>query len=307
MPYLSDPNEMKAAIATFAQASQLWLDTETADYKSKNPRLSLIQVLIVAADESISPERVWVLDVLEQPAIVEEFIEGVMGNGAIAKICHNESYDRRFLGKERAQNLICTLKLAKAIPQHLLPVANHQLKTLVEYFAIANHPDKTEQGSDWGQRPLTPSQRQYAQLDVVYLAQVYQQLQPLYQRSHPDPATEDIEALVLRYRQIKPKWEALNAEVKHLEARLKKAMPAQGIEEQGGITLQVSQRTIRKIGFGAIAAYAQDQNLELDFPVTLTKETMEILGTAATELPIEEQLSTLVKLREQPIAEEDLF
>lgn len=304
MPYLSDPDQLQAAIATLAQAQQLWLDTETADYKSKNPRLSLIQVL--AAGEDVAPERVWVLDVLEQPEVVEQFITVVMANEAIEKICHNESYDRRFLGKTRAQNLACTLKLAKAIPQHLLPVANYQLKTLAEYFAIPTALDKAEQGSDWGQRPLTPQQLQYAALDVVALAQVYQQLQPLHERSHPDPSTEDLEALVLRYRQIKPQWELLNAEVKHLEERLKKAMPAQGIEEQGGIALQVSQRTTRKVGFEAIAAYAQAQNLSLNFPVTLTQAILKVLGTGATELPIEEQVSTIVKLKEQAIAEEDL-
>lgn len=305
MPYLRDPDELAAAIAQLSQASQLWLDTETADYKTKKPRLSLIQVL--ATGENVSPEQVWVLDVLEQPGIVEQFIDMIMANEAIAKICHNAAFDRRFLGKDRAQNLICTLEMSKAIPHHLFPIENHQLKTLTEYFAIAAEVDKTEQGGDWGQRPLTASQLHYASLDVVYLAQVYDHLQPLYQRSHPDPTMEDLEALILRYHQLKPQWDALNAEVKHIEERLKKAMPAQGVESQQGITIQTSRRTTRKVGFGAISAYAQSQNLELDFTVNLTKDTMKKLGNGVTELPIEEQVSTIVKLKTQPIAEEDLL
>lgn len=305
MPYLRDPDELAAAIAQLSQAPQLWLDTETADYKTKKPRLSLIQIL--AARETLSPEQVWVLDVLEKPAIVEQFVDRIMANDAIAKICHNAAFDRRFLGKERAQNLICTLEMSKAIPYHLLPIENYQLKTLTEYFAIAAEVDKTEQSGDWGQRPLTTSQLHYASLDVVYLAQVHRCLQPLYQRSHPDPATEDLEALILRYHQLKPQWDTLNAEVKHIEARLKKAMPAQGIESQQGISIQTSTRTTRKVGFGAISAYVQAQNLELDFAVTLTKDTMKKLGNGATALPIEEQVRKIIKLKTQPLAEEDLL
>ncbi|NEO85047.1 MAG: ribonuclease D [Spirulina sp. SIO3F2] len=305
MPYLRDPDELAAAIAQLSQAPQLWLDTETADYKTKKPRLSLIQVLAVG--EIVTPEQVWVLDVLEQPKSVEQFIDIIMENGAIAKICHNAAFDRRFLGKDRVQNLTCTLEMAKAIPHHLLPVENHQLKTLTEYFAIASAVDKAEQSSDWGQRPLTPSQCHYASLDVIYLAQIYNHLRPLYQRSHPEPATEDIEALILRYHQLKPKWDTLNAEVKHIEERLKKAMPAQGIQEQQGVSIQTSKRTTRKVDFGAIAAYAQAQDLDLNFAVNLTKDTMKKLGNGATELPIEEQVSTIIKLKTQPLAEEDLL
>lgn len=304
MHYLSDPDEIRAAIARWAHTSCLWLDTETADYRTSKPRLSLIQGL--AADTPLSPAHIYVLDVLDQPDVVEDFITTIMANKAIQKVFHNAAFDRRYLGKTQAKNVVCTLTMAKAIPLPWLPVPNHQLKTLTEHFAIAPTVDKTEQGSDWGQRPLDRQQLQYASLDVLYLAQVHQQLQTLYERSHPDPQTEDIAALAMRYQQLKPQWEKLKAEFKHLEDRLKRAMSAQEQAMVSGIELQTSQRTTRKVSFQAIANYTQKQGLALDFMLTLNQDIQKKLGEAMTQLPIQEQTTPILKLKAQPLAEDEL-
>ena len=45
MPYLKSANEIRSLVAKYTNANTLWLDTEVADYDTRNPRLSLIQVL----------------------------------------------------------------------------------------------------------------------------------------------------------------------------------------------------------------------------------------------------------------------
>jgi DNA segregation ATPase FtsK/SpoIIIE, S-DNA-T family len=64
------PADIRSAIAQCQQETCLWLDTEVADCFTKQPRLSLIQVATTS--------DVMVLDVLDRPALVAEFIAAVM-------------------------------------------------------------------------------------------------------------------------------------------------------------------------------------------------------------------------------------
>lgn len=73
MPYLKSASEIRSLVAKYTKVKTLWLDTEVADYDTRNPKLSLIQVLDDSRD--LTGESVYILDVLEQPFIVEEFIE----------------------------------------------------------------------------------------------------------------------------------------------------------------------------------------------------------------------------------------
>lgn len=305
MPYMRDPEEMRRAIAQLTTAQQLWIDTEVADYNTKRPRLSLLQIL--SEQMPLAASAVMVFDLLDYPEVTECFIAQIMANPAIAKVAHNMSYDQRFLGGKRAQNLHCTLTIAKNIPYYLLPVANYQLKTLVEHFQLATVMDKVEQGSDWSQRPLSLEQLHYAALDVVYLAQLSPQLQTLHQRSHPEPTQEDLSALILRYRQLTHQWQTLDSERKNLEARLKQAMVAQAVAEYGGMTCKVSSRKSAKVSFQALAEVARSRQLTLDFPIALTTELKKKLGAIAAELPIEETVSEIVSLKEKALPEEDLL
>ena len=50
MHYLTDATEIKAQINQLCSSKILWLDTEVADYRTPNPRLSLIQVLANPTD-----------------------------------------------------------------------------------------------------------------------------------------------------------------------------------------------------------------------------------------------------------------
>ncbi|HBE16853.1 MAG TPA: ribonuclease D [Cyanobacteria bacterium UBA11149] len=291
MPYLIKDTDIRAAIANCTQAKTLWLDTEVADYQTDKPRLSLIQVLEDASDRK--GDRVFILDVLEKPKLVAEFIAEIMVNPAIEKVFHNAQYDLNFLGKKKAKNITCTLELARKIPYYLVPLPNFQLKTLAEHLGDFPSIDKTEQRGNWGYRPLTPNQIDYAKMDAVYLAQVHQRL---LQLAYPDPAAEDIEALTLRYRQIEDRWQQLDTEVQQLKERLKAAMQAQNCSQINGFRLSSQTRTTKKVAFKHLVRVTQALGFDLDLSVQLTKEIQQKLGNLMTELPIDEEISTSWRL-----------
>ncbi len=175
MHYLTHSNDITAAIATWSQNSSiLWLDTEIADWQTSNPRLSLIQVLSSPYDRT--GDKAFVFDVLDQPNLIQAFIQRIMADSQIEKVFHNASFDLRYLGRAQAQNVTCTLKLARQIGKHRLKTSNLKLKTLATELCRFSNVDASEQSSDWGQRDLSPSQLYYAAMDVVYLAAVHRSL-----------------------------------------------------------------------------------------------------------------------------------
>ena len=304
MPYFTDSKDIKVLIEEYAQAQALWIDTEVADYQSSKPRLSLIQVLNDPSD--LTGEKVSILDILDRPELVKEFIDNIMANPAIEKVFHNASYDLKLLGKAKAKNITCTLELAKKIPYYLLQLPNLQLKTLAEQLCYFPPVDKTEQNSDWGVRPLTASQLQYAKMDSVYVAQVHQQLLKLSRRSEPDPATEDLTALTQRYRQIEHQWKLLDTEMAHLQERLKKAMQAQDVSETDSFKLSSYQRSTKKIPFSQLARVAQEKGIELDFSVPLTQKLQKELGKIVKELAVEEEVTSSLRLSLKEQQEDEL-
>lgn len=128
MQYLKEPTEIRTQIAKFALAQILWLDTKVADWQTSQPKLSLIQVLIEPRD--LTGKFVYILDVLHQPDLVLYFINQIMINPKIEKIFHNASFDLKYLGGNSAQNVTCTLKIARRIGKDILKVSNLQLRSV---------------------------------------------------------------------------------------------------------------------------------------------------------------------------------
>ncbi|MDZ7955820.1 ribonuclease D [Nostoc sp. DedQUE09] len=294
MPYLTSASEIRAIVAEYTNAKTLWIDTEVADYKSRNPRLSLIQVLDDPQD--MSGDRVYLLDVLYQSDIIAEFIEKIMINSAIEKVFHNASYDLKFLGNKKAKNITCTLEMAKKIPYYLLPLPNYQLKTIATALCSFNNIDKQEQTSDWAKRPLTEEQIEYAYLDCIYLAQIHLNLLGLQAQASPEPATEDLISLSTRYSQIEQQYKLLNSEFEHLQERMKKAMQAQNISETSYHKLISYDRTTVKATFSELARLAQTQDIDLDFPVTLTQKLQKDLGANLEQLSVDIEKTTSWRL-----------
>lgn len=287
MPYLTEADEIKAAIAKYARASRLWVDTEIADYLSENPRLSLIQVLDDPSDRS--GESVSMMDVLDRPELAEIFIEQIMVNPAIEKVFHNAEYDLRFLGVERAQNATCTWEMAKQLPSYLIPLRNLKLKTIAVEMCGFPAIEKSEQQSDWGIRPLSESQIYYAMMDPVYLAHVHLLLLELAEQCKWDPATEDIAALSERYWELKHQLKVINSEVSHLENRLKSAMQVQEVKETEHWKLSTTERLSVKVPFPDLANLVQKWAIDFNFTISLTKQMRSKLGTFGGELPLEKE------------------
>ncbi|PSB14194.1 cell division protein FtsK [filamentous cyanobacterium CCP2] len=185
MTYLTHPSDIRSLIAQLATYPILWLDTEVADWQTPNPRLSLIQVLAEPTDRT--GDLAYILDVLDQPDLTQFFVEQIMINEAIEKVFHNAPYDLKYLGGDQAQNVTCTLKIARRISKKKLGTSNRKLKTLAQELCQFTEVDAAEQQSDWGKRPLSPKQLLYARMDTVYLAHVHHYLLKLKQPQQPEP------------------------------------------------------------------------------------------------------------------------
>ncbi len=185
MYYLTQPHDIHTAIATWRTAPILWLDTEIADWQTRNPRLSLIQVLTNPNDRTGTES--FILDVLNRPDLAQHFIQTLMLDPAIEKVFHNASFDLRYLGKDQATNVTCTLKLARRLGgKAQLGTSNLKLKTLAAELCQFTDVDAEAQSSDWGRRDLSPSQLHYAAMDVVYLAAVHRSLLQILKPMRPN-------------------------------------------------------------------------------------------------------------------------
>ena len=174
MHYLTDATEIKAQINQLCSSKILWLDTEVADYRTPNPRLSLIQVLANPTDST--GESAYILDVLDKPDLAAYFINQIMVNPQIEKVFHNASFDLKYLGGKLIPNVTCTLKISRKITRYKLKTSNLKLKNLATELCNFTDVDAESGASNWGKRPLTEKQLHYAAMDTVYLAAVHRRL-----------------------------------------------------------------------------------------------------------------------------------
>jgi S-DNA-T family DNA segregation ATPase FtsK/SpoIIIE len=181
MHYLTEASEIYNQISQLSLSKTLWIDTEIADWYTDKPKLALIQVLANYTD--LTGESAYIFDVLDKPDLAVYFINQIMVNPQIEKVFHNAGFDLKYLGKELAQNVTCTLKIARKITKEVLETTNLKLKTLAAELCQFSHVDAEEGTSDWGKRPLTQKQLNYAAMDTVYLAAVHYRLLEI---SNPD-------------------------------------------------------------------------------------------------------------------------
>ena len=151
------PEDLAVLTPRVAQESEIWIDTETADWNTKSPRLSVVQLRL--GDGSIH-----VLDVLSPEmaaAYHTTFAPRVIAAPRITKWAHYARFERRILGADFVQGLHCTFELARRVPYHRLPLRSLRLAALVHHLC-GTAVDKTLQRADWGQRPLSAEQLDYA-------------------------------------------------------------------------------------------------------------------------------------------------
>jgi ribonuclease D len=294
MPYLTTAREIRSLITEYTTAKTLWIDTEVADYKTRNPRLSLIQVL--ANPEDMTGNSVYLLDVLDKSDVIADFVERIMVNDAIEKVFHNAGYDVKYLGAKKAKNITCTLEMAKKIPVYLLPLPNYQLKTLATKLCNFHDINKQEQTSDWGKRPLTEEQIEYAYLDCIYLAQVHLRLLELEANLKIDPIREDLSLLTARYIEIEQQQKILKSEFEHLQERVKQAMLVQNISETSSCKLTSYERKTIKTQFQELVDLVENQGVDLDLTITLTEDIRKNLGVNLEKLTVNVDINTYWKI-----------
>lgn len=209
--YLTQDSEMRSAIEHLSSAKILWVDTETADWQTSHPHISLLQVLANSPD--ISGASVYLFDVLDRSEIVEYFIQKVMENDRIKKVFHNAAYDLKFLGQTRARNILCTLKLARKITAKKLGTSNLKLKTLAIELCQFEKVDAEPQKMDWRRRPLSDRQLQYAQLDPVYLASVHRHLMEFFPSKSRTNLIEEPTTMPPKNKADCPSWSATDVRV----------------------------------------------------------------------------------------------
>ncbi len=294
MFYLTDSNDIKTVIEKFTKANILWIDTEVADYNTRNPKLSLIQLL--AEPQDFIGDYVYIFDVLRNPDLTNFFIDQIMVNPYIEKVFHNARYDIKFLGKTQAKNITCTWEISKKLPYYILPLPNLKLKTLAGKLTNFKDINKEVQGSDWGQRPLTEKQLEYAKMDPIYLAQVHLALLELIKQNNSEPATDNLDELTDRYQEVLHEWKLLDSEISHILERIKLAMQAQNISETSTFKLSSLERTTQKVNFAELAMIVQSQGIDLDFPITLTQKLQKDFGDIIDELSLNTENSSSWKL-----------
>ncbi|MGB7441969.1 MAG: DNA translocase FtsK [Coleofasciculaceae cyanobacterium] len=179
MPYLTKAADIRSIITKLASAKTIWADTEVADWDTPNQKLSLIQVLVDPTD--VTGDHTYILDVLNKPDLVTDFVNQIMANPNIEKVFHNASYDLRYLGgNKQAQNVTCTYKMVNKLTNksnsNPLQVSSKKLKVLAIELCQFSGVDAEEQASDWKRRPLSEKQIKYAKMDTVYLAHVHRRL-----------------------------------------------------------------------------------------------------------------------------------
>jgi hypothetical protein len=93
-------------------------------------------------------------------------------------------------------NLNCTFETAHSIPYYRLPLRSLSLAALVEHF-FGHKLDKTLQRTDWGIRPLSLAQLEYAALDTEWCFRIYGKLRTI--PPPPDASEDDPAAITDRY------------------------------------------------------------------------------------------------------------
>jgi ribonuclease D len=113
---------------------------------------------------------------------------------------------------------------------------------------------------------------------------------------NPDPATEDLIALAARYQEVEQYRKLLNSEYEHLQERIKKAMQAQNLSETSDLKLTGYERATVKVSFAELVRLIQTQDINLDFPITLTQKMQKDLGKNLEQLSVDVEKSTAWRL-----------
>jgi ribonuclease D len=178
--------------AELSAQTRIAVDTESNSLHAYRERVCLIQFSIPKKDYVVDPLALQDLSLLAP----------IFSNPTIEKIFHAAEYDliclKRDFGFEFI-NLFDTMQAARVLGYAFVGLDN----ILAEKFGLKI--DKRHQKADWGARPLTASQMDYARFDTHYLFQLRDLLeQELREKERWEFALEDF-ALACHVNHVREK------------------------------------------------------------------------------------------------------
>jgi ribonuclease D len=207
---LTDIIDTDAALAEAVRQWQtepaLGIDTEANSFFVYRERTCLVQVSSRTAD--------WIID----PFVVNLAALGpVLANPAVEKVLHASEFDIVSLKRDYAigfTNVFDTMIAAKAVGHRKVGLANLAEELLGVKLA------KDEQRSDWGRRPLTREQVEYAFADTRHLLPLADALKEKVRAAGPLIGEEvDIDCQRITEREARPREVDVDAFERHKLAR----------------------------------------------------------------------------------------
>lgn len=157
--WVDQPHSFENMIAELSKQSRIAVDTESNSLHAYREQVCLIQFS--------TPDKDYILD----PFVFDDLsaLAPLFGNSNIEKIFHAAEYDLICLKRDfefRFANIFDTMYAARVLGYQYVGLDN----MLAEKLKIKV--DKRHQKADWGARPLTAAQIDYARFDTHYLFQL---------------------------------------------------------------------------------------------------------------------------------------
>ena len=185
--WIDHRDALQAWLAALPADAAVGLDTEFMRRNTFHPQLALLQLGWNGRHALIDPLAFEIGDAL-QP---------LLGAGPATTVMHSASEDLETLSPllPHGPRMLFDTQIAAAFVGMGLGISYRALVAELAGVEL----DKGETRSDWLQRPLTDSQRNYAALDVVYLKTIHEQLaERLHRRDRSDWHAQDCERLKRR-------------------------------------------------------------------------------------------------------------
>ncbi|MBS0186342.1 MAG: ribonuclease D [Proteobacteria bacterium] len=211
--FIRSSQELKLFCENLTNGSFITLDTEFKRENTFWPDLCLIQIA--------NPRSVVLIDPLSYTLDLSPLTD-VLQNPEIVKVFH-AGYEDLEIFLRLTGHLPCSVFDTQIAAQFCGFGDSVGYHTLVKSLCSIDL-DKSQQRADWTKRPLSPSQIEYASLDVFYLRQIYEtlfaQLQEKDRLSWAHQEMKDLFILPSFQRNGDELWQRLKSQKKNISPQI---------------------------------------------------------------------------------------